>query len=501
MKKRILSMLLAATMVLSMFGCGASEETTTVKEESSTVEEATEATEVAQQEPVTLKFHTSAPEQKDQQAVFDELNKYFQEKYNTTVEWTFMGGEYEDKIGVIIGSGEEYDACFTSNWKNDYLTNVEREAFVDISGMLADYPALYASMPEAFWDAATIKGGIYAVPNQQITARQIATTIPTEYLEGTGYTAADIESAESLLDLKGYLEAAKENYGALFGGIEWDQLAYYLGYEMLGSVDLGIGVKYGDSKVVNVYDTEEFKQVCKELAELQKMGLYDDQQAVDLDYALSQRTAKRSSITYGGTMKPGGDVETSQRYGYPCTQTGSGTAYLTTGGILATMWGVSSTSQHPDRVLQILELLATDPYVMNLISYGIEGVHYEFIDDAKTTIRSIEDGGYAPSYSWAFGNVFLTHVYEGQPTDVWEQTAELNATAEVSPLMGFSYSMANVEAEAANIVNVVQSYKGIMTGTLDVDATQKEMVEKMNVADMEAVIADAQAQIDTFLGK
>ena len=79
-------MLLAATMVLSMFGCGASEETTTVKDESSTVEEATEATEVAQQEPVTLKFHTSAPEQKDQQAVFDELNKYFQEKYNTTVE-------------------------------------------------------------------------------------------------------------------------------------------------------------------------------------------------------------------------------------------------------------------------------------------------------------------------------------------------------------------------------------------------------------------------------
>lgn len=508
--KKLLSILLVVVMLLSLFGCAASQDTTAKTEEtkSNATSDAADTQTTAdstdgQQEPVTLKFYTSAPEQEDQQAVFDKLNEYFQEKYNTTVEWYFLGGEYKDKINVIISSGEEYDACFTSNWKNDYLTNVAREAFVDITDMLSDYPALYAALPEAFWDATKVGGRIYAVPNQQITARQLGIMASTEYMEATGYDEAYFTSAESILDTVDYLKACKDEFGAMFGGISWENITNYLGYEMLGANDLGLAVKYGDgeAKVVNMYATDEFKQLCLDMVELEEQGLLDGQVMIDGDYQISQMTAQRVSLAYSGTMKPGGDVEQSNRWGYPVMLAGYGTPYLTTGGVLATMWGVSTTSQHPDRVLQILELLETDEYAMNLISYGIEGVHYEYTDEAKTTIRSIDGAGYAPSYSWAFGNVFLTHVYEGQPADVWEQTAELNANAEVSPLMGFSYSISAVEAEVANIINTVQSYNNVVTGTVDVESTISEMVDKMNIAGMDKVLEDAQAQVDAFLGK
>lgn len=509
MKKKLLSMILAVSMVLGLCACGANEEPS-AESSKSTVESSadskeTEGTsagsETAEKEPVTLKFYTLVTEQADQDAVFDELNKYLQEKLNTTVEWHFLGGEFADKMNVIINSGEEYDACFTSNWSNDYLANVAKEAFVDISGMLSDYPALYESMPEAFWSAATVNGGIYGVPNQQIAARQIAANAPTEFLEGTGYTIEELATADSLLDTVDYLKAAKEQYGAMFGGVDMSQVAYYLGYEMVNSVFSGAAVKYGDQecKVVNLYATEEFKSLCKELAEIYEMGLFDEQNAVDSDYAFSQRSAKRVSLIYTGTMKPGGDIEESNKWGYSMAAGGAGTAYLTTGGIIATLWGISNTSQHPERVLEVIELLATDEYAMNLISYGIEGVHYEFTDDTKTTIRSIDGAGYAPSMSWALGNVFKTYVYEGQPADVWEQTAELNASADVSPLMGYTYSVANVDLETTNVETVVRTYSALLTGTVDVDATIENLLADMEVAGIDTIIEDAQAQIDAFL--
>lgn len=494
MARRLISMLLVVAMVLALCACGTNQGTT-----ESTGDNA--ASENNEREAVTLKFYTLVTEQADQDAVFEELNKYLQEKLNTTIEWHFLGGEFSDKINVIINSGEEYDACFTSNWTNDYLTNVAKEAFVDISGMLADYPALYESMPEGFWEAVTVNGGIYGVPNQQIAARQIALNAPTEFLEGTGYTIEQLAAAESLLDVVDYLQAAKDQYGAMFGGVDMSQVAYYLGYEMVNSVFSGAAVKYGDAecKVVNLYETEEFKQLCKELVEIYNLGLFDEQNAIDSDYAFSQRSAKRVSLIYTGTMKPGGDIEESNKWGYSMAAGGYGTAYLTTGGIIATLWGISQTSEHPDRVLEVLELFATDEYAMNLISYGIEGVHYEFTDDSKTTIRSIDGAGYAPSMSWALGNVFKTHVYEGQPADVWEQTAELNAGAEVSPLMGFTYSVENVALETTNVETVVRTYTALMTGTVDVDSTIENLLADMEVAGIDTIIEDAQAQIDAFL--
>lgn len=507
--KKYLSLFLALVLLFGCCACAAKETPgtndpvssptdTSAANKTETLSEESNAP--SRQEPVTLKFYCYASEQADQQAVFDKLNSYFQEKYNTTVDFQFILGSYADKMNVVINSGEEYDACFTSNWLNDYATNVSKEAFVDISGMLADYPALYNTMPEAYWKAATINGGIYAVPNVQIAARQPAMIFITEEMEALGLTEEETMSWTSLLDAKDYLQAAYDLNGSKFGGITNEEFASYCGYELLSSIYAGAAVKMDDPTctVVNFFETEEFKNVCKEIAELQELGLADAQPAIDGDYGESARLAKRVSYMVAGTAKPGGDVEASLRFGYDQTVLGAGTPLMTTGAIIATMWGISSTSKHPDRVLQILELLLTDPYVMNTISYGIEGVHYEVKDGFA---QSIDGAGYAPGVSWAFGNVFLTTPYVGQPADVWEQTKELNETAAVSNLIGFSYSNANVQSEITNVISVSQEYIGIITGQMPVEETLSAFLDKLDTAGMDAVIADAQAQVDAFLGK
>ena len=505
--KKIVVWLLVLTLLLGLSACAkSSEKPQTTPPEQQPTEEKTDENNVEQpaepeteREHVTLKFYQRVSEQPDQEVVFAELNKYFEEEFHTTVEWQFLGGTYNDKISVIINSGEEYDACFTSDWKNPYLTNVSRGAFLDLTDMLADYPDLYQTIPEDFWEAVKVDGRIYGVPNQQIAARSPALVLNNEYMNAFGWTAEDMGKVEKLLDLEEYAQFCLDQYGAKFYGVEAANMAQYCGYETLNGPAGAVAIKIGDpeAKVVNLYETEEFKNLCQEMAELYAKGLTNPELLLDTSLANNEIMAGRVSGYIKGTYKPGGSEYATSQYSLPLTMAALGEPILTTSGITATMWGISTTSKHPDRALEIIEALETDPYVLMTIAFGLEGVHYDIVDGFMV---KRPDSGYSVQ-DWSFGNVFLGMPEQGTPADVWTQTAELNASADRSVLLGFSYSIDNVEAEATNISNVYATYMAVITGELPVEETLEEFNSKLKVAGIDDVIADAQAQIDAFLGK
>ena len=449
-------------------------------------------------EVVNIKIHTTVPEQADQDTVMEALNEYTADKIGVTCDWVFHGGSYADKIQTIIASGEEYDACFTSNWLNPYNTNVSKGAFIDISEMLPEVaPDLYETIPDYMWTAATINGGIYAVPNQQIVARQLGALMPKEYVDGTG---TDISTIKNLTDMGEYAQKAYDQYSALVGGVNVSSAADYCGYEYISDYLSAGAIQMDDESatVVNFYATDEWMNMLKELADLNDKGLLDGECGYMPEYGESQRLAKKTSAYYSGTYKPGVEAEESTRAGYDCVMATVGIEpYISTNGVIATMYGISTTSKHPEETLKYLELLSTDPYAINLISYGIEGTHYEKIDD--NTIRTIPDSGYSHGQSWALGNVFNTHVLEGQPDDVWEQTKALNDSAKTSPILGFSFDPEPVQSEITNVSTVVKQYESLVGGELPVEETNAEFLSQLEVAGIDTVIAEMQKQVDEFL--
>lgn len=447
---------------------------------------------------VTLKIHTPIPEQTDSDAVMEALNEYTKEKIGVEVEYVFHGGSYGDKIQTIIASGEEYDACFTSNWLNPYNTNVAKGAFVDVKDMIPEAaPGLLEVIPEYMWTAATINGGVYAVPNQQIVARQIGALMPKEYVEGTG---TDLASIKTLTDMGDYAQKAFDQYGAKVGGVNVAQAADYCGYEYISDYMAAGAIKMDDEKaqVVNLYATDEWENMLNELVDLNEKGLLDGECGYMAEYSESQRVAKKTSAYYSGTYKPGVEAEESARAGYDCVMATAATEpYISTGSVVATMYGISATSKHPEETLKYLELVNTDPYVMNLISYGIEGKHYN--KTGENTISLIDNSGYSHGQSWAVGNVFNTYVLEGQPEDVWEQTKALNDSAKASPILGFTFDPEPVKMEITNVSKVVKEYESLVGGELPVEETNAEFLEKLEVAGVDTVIAEMQSQIDAFL--
>ena len=108
----------------------------------------------------------------DKNMVLDEVNRLLEERYSLNIDFVFIdSGNYAQKMQTINAGLEPYDLCFVSNWKNDYNSNIANGSILDITEMLENYPELKNSMREAVWDAASVNGKIYAVPNWQIQAK------------------------------------------------------------------------------------------------------------------------------------------------------------------------------------------------------------------------------------------------------------------------------------------------------------------------------------------
>ena len=168
---------------------------------------------------------------------------------------------------------------------------------------------------------------------------------------------------------------------------------------------------------------------------------------------------------------------------------------------------VPKTAVSPERSMKLIELLNTkkgkDLY--NLLVYGIEGKHYNKVND--TTIQWLEpqapgtssenNYGYA---NWAIGNVFNS--YETQfDTPGWNEYLEkdINGHATPSPLTGFTLDTTPIKLELAQYAAIEKEYSYIEFGTND---NFKELLEERNEkykqAGSDKIIEEIRKQVNAF---
>lgn len=112
--KRALAVSLAAAMTAGMLsGCGKKAETNEKGEE-----------------VVELVWYQVGDAQKDEPDVIKKVNEYTEEKIGVKIKVNNVAwGDYNQKMQVVINTGDEWDMCFTCSWSNDYLQNANKGAF------------------------------------------------------------------------------------------------------------------------------------------------------------------------------------------------------------------------------------------------------------------------------------------------------------------------------------------------------------------------------------
>jgi len=456
-------------------------------------------------EPVTLTWYfVGSYPQPDQGRVYEEFNRRLMEKINTEIDFKPIGwGDYDQKMQVIIASGEEFDLAFTANWINNYHQNVAKGAFLPLDDLLDEYaPHLKSSVPQKIWDATKVVGEIYGIINYQVSTMTASIAFPTSLVEKYGL---DVDSVDSLEDIEPYLEAVKNGEPGVVplgvANLPETVIGYVnasLGFEEIGGRAVP-GVLLNNNpnlRVVNQFATREFKDWVALMRDWNLKGYFPND-AIAITDLSPNFNGGTVGAGFEGNYAPGAEISASDRYGYPVSIAPISEPLLITSGIIASMQGISSTSQNPERAMMFMELLNTDKELYNLLCYGIEGVHYEKLDG--DFIQPIADSGYAPNTNWEFASVFNAYKLEGMPETVWEETRDLNMNAVASPLIGFAFDPTPVQSEIAQCTSVRQEYlPALELGYSDPDELLPEFLEKLEIAGAQKIIDEMQSQIDAW---
>lgn len=495
---RILSML--AVLSVLMAGCVAAQPAATTGEGG-----APDAAGDASTVTVTYTYPNTVF--KDVDLVEEALNKLLIERINTKINLNPIDwGAFDEKMKLAFAAGEECDIVFTAPWINNYLLNIANGNFIPLDDLLRDKaPGLWASMPETTWDAARVGGKIYGVINQQIFVKPFGLYVRRDLADKYGL---DVYGLKSYDDLEPFLKTILEKEPdviPLSGTGSWTNEG--AGFDPIVSEQVPVVIRYDDKEltVFNAADTAEF-QASIERARRWYLAGYAPKETISGDDSQAMWKAGKFAVSgLSGVVKPGGEIESEQRFGQPVYAQSMTTPFLTTAGTTATTNAICTTSKNPEAAMRVLEMLNTDVEVYNTLAKGIEGKHWEWADKANLVIKPGPDNAdYNPNTDWEFGNQFLAYYIDARQAEIkaWEATYELNTKSPPSAAMGFNFNAEPVKTELANLAAVTGELSGPLTsGLVDPATALPDYLERLQQAGIQVVIEETQRQLNEWASK
>jgi putative aldouronate transport system substrate-binding protein len=455
-------------------------------------------------EPVELTWYFPNTPQPDQDTVTAAINEILNEKINASVtvhniDW----GAYEQKIQLMIASGEEFDVCYSASWINHYVPNVNKGAFFALDEMIEKYATNYTStVPQALLDAAKINGQSYGIAPLQVLGQGFDFTGSMPLFEKYGYNPEDMETLE---DFTPFLEAVAAGEPDIYpvtnrsSGIFNE--AYYdmetFGVETCSVVYMNDE----DLTVHNVYETPEFKEHVELMRQWNLKGFFR-KDAATFDDLLTDLKSRKYAI-YFTTVNPDTPANQAQYFSEDGNPEDVAVGYLTPklmtqSQLMVSYNSISVNSQNPERAVMMLDLFfdQEDTRLQNLMQYGVEDIHYSKVED--DLIAQIENSGYWLDSGWEHGDIFTCfRTKPVQPS--WDVGREMNETAIKSTLVGFSFDPTSVETEIAQCSAVLDEYRpGLVTGAIDPEEYLPKLQEKLKGAGVDTIVAEIQRQIDEW---
>jgi putative aldouronate transport system substrate-binding protein len=459
----------------------------------------------ADKPPVLTWYFPNSP-QPDQELVTAEINKILLKKINATVEiHNIDWGAYADKMKVMIASGEPFDVCYSGNWINDYVTNVNKGAFLAIDGLIAKYAKNYvADVPKALLDAAKIKGKSYGIAPLQVLGRGFDFMGAKKFFDKYGVDPASLKKLEDFTPLLEKIAAGEPGIYPVamdYRGILQDAWKYY-GVEAF-SDDNPAGIYMNDDnlKVTNLYETPEFKKHIALMREWYNKGFFRKDAATFKDLMTDLKTKKYA--VYFMTVNPDTPGNAAQFFSPTNSSKDVVTGFLTkkfmnSSGLLASFDAISVNSKYPDLAVKMLDLFydQKDTRLMDLMEYGIPGKHYKRV--ANDLVERIPNQGYWIDCGWEHGDLFTcSRTTPTQPS--WDLGRKMNKEGLVSKIVGFSFDPTAVKSELAQCQSVLGEFRpALVTGSVDPDTVLPQLQAKLKGAGVDKITAEVQKQLDAW---
>lgn len=427
---------------------------------------------------------------------FDEsiaqISDYCEEKIGVRLDVKIAGwADYDQKMNTIVNSGEYFDLMFTNN--TNYIKFVNLGAFADITDMVQTVtPDLYSFVPEQLWAGAQIHGKVYAVPTYKDSSLTQFYYIDDTYVQKYNIDMSKIDSMQALDPV---VREVKEGEGKSFYPLYLDQGSLWNGffneYDGLAAGVQAMGVKVDDEsrKVICTLEQEDIQENLKLLHSWYTAGIINPDANVVTDSGKQHMFGNAQgwpSAAVNWAVGQGIDKYIVNKVFGPI---------YTTETIQGSMNAVSVNSKYKEEALKVLELINTDSKFRDMCAYGVEGNHFEYLEDGS--VRKLRDDWSWPSYTQ--GTFFIMSNQEGTDPNQWDEVIQQNEEAVASTCLGFAFDITNVQNEVSNVNTVWDKYKyDLLTGASDPEEVLPTCIEELKSAGLDTIIAEAQKQVDEF---
>ena len=516
MKRKIISGALLAVMLSTMFtGCGASggssngaSATTAAAESASPAATTAETKETTATvvDPVTLKLFTIAfGDTTEAPDVAEEINKISVPKINAKIELNFINiGAWGDQMNLMLSSGEQIDLMNTARFP---LANLVANGQIQpVDELVAQYgKGIVDAIGEDYVYAGKIGGKLYGITVNRDLAASLGFVARADILDKYGLS---LDGVKALTDLDPILKKVKENETSLYPlgpQVAPQMTAFAFTVDNCGDTNnLGVLLNQGQELTFkNYFESEPFVTWCTTMYDWNKKG-YLVPDILSMTETGDQLMKAGKVFGYLTNLKPGFDTQTKVQTGMDVKTVDIYPAQSSTSNPTGLCYVVPTSSISPQKAIEFMNLWNTDADVSNLIIYGIEGKHYQYVDKANNII-DYADGvdaktiKYPVSMGWNIGNQFISHVWNGNPADYWKQMDQFNKSAIISKAMGFTFDATKVSTEYAACSSVVEQYKNaLLCGSMDPTEGIPEFAKALKDAGLDAIIAEKQAQLDAW---
>lgn len=555
MKKKVLSLILAIVMTISVCACGKTESQesvsnekestsseTVVESSSETEEEVQEyvATYPISEEPITITGMVVGKQENKEGEMTRILWETIEEYTNIKVEWVNL--ESPDAVATYLANDEWPDIIqykLPQNLINDY--GVLGGRFVNF----LDYADIMPNMQKTFEDYPTVKAGmtqingaIYstvAAPGMASTAVVARPHVRTDVLENAGIT----ELPKTVDEFYDVLKTLKDKNGepGFILGVETDSDYAPMLFAAFGTLhNIGFDDD-GTGNVTYTYTSDQMKHYYEFLNKLY------DEELMHREWLTMDETTKTQLCCEGDTvafiprmqaqsmtdahLKDGNWDYMSQCLApltseYDSTQTLAG--YLFDGSSNGNIY-VNAESDYVEEIMKMLDIAyATEEVVEGsglygmAFCYGVEGIGWDWNDDGTYTQYDGSDYGYESYSALQYGELIFENTGR---YDAWGPTVtsavgnararQLGFTTGVIPYQItegiFPTNSLKFEEEEQMVIDqymteistyATEMSAAFITGEKDIESDWDEYVATFEKMNLEKVLEVYQAAYDRW---
>ena len=445
----------------------------------------------------------------DLKAVEEAVNKITIPAINCTIRIINIPiANQKSAIRLMRAQKERIDLVNTG--RTDTLADmVKDQLLLPLDELLEQEGKTLLRMNDDLLDACRVNEKIYAIPATSYISKSVGFVYNAEMAEEYGILMAPHPNAEELEKIAEVLQGHGKYL--IFPSDRFDSARLFTTlypefFSLSGNLYEGIlSGKENDYLVRNPYATEEYKEYCQRIRSWVEKGWIPDQFLFSGLNGTDSFVRGDKFMTWSG-VSPMEFALQSKGYPFRIGMVATGEAGITTQMVQENGWGISSSSENPEKAMQMLNFMYENADVANLLMNGIEGKEYRKVSEHIITYPEGQSSGdlkYRRDFT-VFGD--YRKIYQWEPMteeDYQNSRVFYESDYSVSPYFGYIFDNRTVTKESDAVVEVLEDYlPALECGLLsDVPAAIDLLNQKLKEAGIERILAENQRQLDVWLNR